>query len=250
VPDPSLPIAGVDSNITQAFAGYLQTLDLFGRTANFIVNVPYASGDTNTTIGGVGYSRDYEGLGDISTTLSLNLMGAPAMDTAGFSKLRESPRPILGASVKLIAPTGQYNNSRVINVGANRWASKVELGYIMPISRRWLFETDLGGWFFADNDDFLGTTKKQDPVYSLQLHLIHRFSPGFWASLNFTGYRGGRSTIGELQLDDLQRDSKWGFTFVFPLAPAHAIKTSYNSGSANDSDEDFDVFTISYQRLF
>ena len=249
VPDPSLPIEGVDSNITQVVAGYLHTLDLFGRTANFIANVPYATGDTNATIGGVDYSRNYEGLGDISATLSLNLIGAPAMDAAGFGRLRESPRHIVGASVKLVAPTGQYSNDRVINVGANRWATKIELGYIMPISPRWLLETDVGAWFFADNDDFLGTTREQDPIYSLQFHLIHRFSPGFWASLNATGYKGGRSTVGDLKLNDVQRDSKWGVTFVFPLARAHAIKTSYNTGSTNDSNEDFDVFTISYQFL-
>ena len=55
--------------------------------------------------------------------------------------------------------------------------------------------------------------------------------------------------MGDLKLDDVQRDSKWGVTFVFPLARAHAIKTSYYTGSANDSNEDFDVFTISYQFL-
>jgi len=249
VPDPSLPIAGVDSSITQVVAGYLQTLNLFGRTANFIVNVPYADGETSTTIDGTDYSRNYEGFGDITATLSVNLMGAPAMDTAGFKRLRENPQPILGASIKLVAPTGQYDNNRIINVGANRWASKLELGYILPLSPRWLFETDLGAWVFADNDDFISTTREQNPIYSLQFHLIHRFSPGFWASLNLTGYKGGRSTVGNLKLDDVQRDSRWGFTFVFPVAQSHAVKTSYSAGSANDSNEDFDVFTISYQLL-
>ncbi|MEP0201767.1 MAG: transporter [Halioglobus sp.] len=249
MPDPSLPIAGVDSSITQVLAGYLHTLDLFGRTANFIVNVPFANGETNATIKDIDYSRDYEGMGDITATLSLNLMGAPAMDAAAFGKLRENPKPILGASVKLVAPTGQYNSNRAINVGANRWASKVELGYILPISPRWLLETDAGAWFFADNDNFLGTTREQEAIYSLQFHLIHRFSPGFWASLDLNGYKGGRSTVGNIELDDVQRDSRWGVTFVLPITRGHAIRTSYSSGSANDSNEDFDIFTVSYQML-
>ncbi len=93
-------------------------------------------------------------------------------------------------------------------------------------------------------------TKEQDPVVTLQGHLIHRFRPGLWASLDMNYYEGGRSTIGGRRLDDLQRDSKIGATLVFPFARRHAVKLGYSKGSINDSSEDFDVFLISYQQLF
>ena len=44
--DPSLPIFGVDSKINAGLLGYMQTLSLFGRTSNLLVEVPYVSGAT------------------------------------------------------------------------------------------------------------------------------------------------------------------------------------------------------------
>jgi len=251
VPDRSLPITGVDSEISTMYFGYRQTLDLWGRTANVIVEVPYIDG---TTVGehserGL-IKRDYQGVGDLAATLSVNILGAPAMTREEFQEMRRHPQPILGASVKVVAPTGKYDSDRLINVGANRWAMKAELGYITVLAPKWIFEASLGAWIFADNDDFLGVTKEQKPVLALQGHLIHRFGPGFWASLDGTYYKGGRSTIGGRRLDDLQRDSKLGTTLVFPFAAKRAIKLSYTRGSINDSDEDFDTFLISYQQLF
>jgi hypothetical protein len=54
---------------------------------------------------------------------------------------------------------------------------------------KWLLEMSLGGWFFQNNDDFLGVTKEQKAVLSLQGHLIHRFRPGFWMSLDMNYYK-------------------------------------------------------------
>ena len=82
------------------------------------------------------------------------------------------------------------------------------------------------------------------------MHLVHPFQPGCWASLDVNGYKGGRSRVDGRRLDDLQRDSKIGFTLVFPFARKQAIKASYAYGSVNDSAESFDIFSLSYQRVF
>jgi hypothetical protein len=250
IPDPSLPIVGVDSSIEKAVVGYLQTVDLWGRTANVLLQVPWATGETQAVSeDGVTLKRDYLGLGDIAATLFVNLLGAPSMSPQDFASLRAEPRPILGASVKVVAPTGRYDEDRLINVGANRWAAKFELGYIQPLNPRWLVEFELGAWVFDDNDDFLGRTREQGSIRSAQAHLVHRFRPGFWGSLNYTYYRGGQSTIDGRRLNDLQRDSKVGATFVYPLRPGHALKVSYSQGSINDSDETFNTWQIAYNLL-
>lgn len=250
VPDPSLPITGIDSKIGTTYVAYLRTLDLFGRSSNLIFELPYSWGDTLGEHSDQGLlEREYQGFGDISATLSINLIGAPAMDREGFAELRRNPRPILGASLKLVAPTGNYDNDRLINVGANRWATKAELGSMVVLNNKLLLEIEAGVWLFGDNDDFLGVTRKQDPIYSVELHLVRRFAPGFWASLDMNGYRGGRSEIDGRRMKDLQRDSKFGATVVFPFAKRHAIKVSYATGSINDSDESFDMYQVSYQRL-
>ena len=251
IPDRSLPITGVDSSINSLHFGYRYTLDLWGRTANITIEAPYTDGNTvGSHEEGLVRVREYHGVGDLAATFSVNILGAPAMTRPDFIRLLKSPRPILGVSLKLVAPTGKYESDRLINVGANRWAVKAELGYIATLSSKWLLELSLGGWFFADNNDFLGMLKEQKPVVSLQGHLIHNFKPGLWASLDVNYYRGGRSTIGGRSLDDLQRDSKIGATVVFPFASRHAVKFGYSIGSLNDSDEKFRTFLMSYQRLY
>ncbi len=251
VPDRSLPLTGVDSSIDSVYFGYRQTFNLWDRTANITLDVPYVDGTTvGSREGEIDLERNYQGMGDLAATLSVNILGAPAMNREEFASLRRDAPNILGASIKVVAPTGRYDSDRLINVGANRWAMKAELGYITVLHPRWVLETSLGVWFFEDNDDFLGVSKEQKPVVTMQGHLIHRFRPGLWASLDFTYYEGGRSTIGGRRLDDLQRDSKIGVTLVFPFAAGHAIKLGYSNGSLNDSDESFDVFQLSYQQLF
>ena len=251
IPDPSLPISGVDSRITTGVVGYLHTLDLFGRTSNLIFEQAYSNGETTVDILDFGaVDLQYQGVGDLSTTLSINLMGAPAMDREEFAELRRNPRPILGASLKVVAPTGRYDGDRLLNVGANRWAAKAEMGYMTVLSPRWLLEFELGVWVFGDNDDFLGMTRKQGSIKSAELHLVHRIAPGFWASLDLNGYRGGQSEIDGRRLDDLQRDSKLGFTLMFPVASKHSLKLGYSMGSVNNSGENFDTYQVSYSRLF
>ena len=250
-PDPSSAIIGVDSSINSLHIGYRHTLSLRGRTANVIVELPYSDGDTVADLESYeDFRRGYNGVGDLTTTLSVNFLGAPTMTRQQFAELRRNPKPILGGSLKVVAPTGAYDSGRAINVGSNRWALKAELGYITSFSPRWLLEAALGSWFFTDNDDFLGVTKEQKPIVALEGHLVHRFKPGLWASLDMNYYTGGRSTIDGVKLENLKRNSKVGATIVYPFGGGQAIKVGYSSGSLTDSDRAFQVFLVSYQRLF
>jgi hypothetical protein len=249
-PDPTLPITAVDSDIDTLHLGYLQTINFLGRTSNIILELPYSDGDTAGE-GSAGNKGEisYNGIGDATATMSVNLIGAPTLSVEDFAALRRNPHPILGASLKLVAPTGDYDSDSPINVGANRWAMKIEFGYIQPLAPRWLLEVEAGSWFFEDNDNFQGFTRKQDPIHALELHLVRRMRAGFWVSLDANAYKGGRSKIGGRKLDDLQRDAKAGVTILYPFAQKNAVKLSYSKGSLNDSNEDFDTFLISYQRL-
>lgn len=58
----------------------------------------------------------------------LNLYGGRAMDVKQYLKWKE--RVILGASLHVAAPTGQYDPTKLINWGINRWAFKFNHGQI------------------------------------------------------------------------------------------------------------------------
>jgi len=249
VADPSLPIVGVDSDIHLGLFAYRRTLSLWGRTANFLIELPYSKGSTQGDLEGDFTRRDFSGFGDVGVTLSINLLGAPSMTPAEFQELRQNPNPILGASVKLVAPTGDYDPEKLINIGANRWAIKGELGYMIPIEPAWLLEFELAAWIIGDNDDFLGVTREQDPVLTGQVHLVRRFRPGFWASLDLNFYTGGRSTIGGVEAADLQRNSRLGGTIVVPIRRRHAVKVGYSTGVVTESGGDYEMVLLSFTTL-
>jgi hypothetical protein len=171
------------------------------------------------------------------------------MTREDFLELRAKPRPILGASLKVLVPTGYYETGRLINVGTNRWAVRAQLGSILPIRPTWLLELTVGAWFFGDDDDFLPGKRQQDPVLAAQANLIKRFRPGLWASLDLTYFEGGRQTIGDNRLGDLQRNIKIGGTLVVPFRGRHAIKLGYANGTVTKFGTDFNQFLLSYQVL-
>lgn len=250
VTDPSLPVVGVDSDINLGLFAYIHYLSLWGRTSNILVEVPYSWGSTQGDLENEATRRDFSGIADIGITMSVNLIGAPALTPEDFEQLRQDPHPILGASLKVVAPTGDYDPDKLINVGTNRWALKAELGYMIPIEPRWLLEFELGGWLIGDNDDFLGQTREQRPIVTGEFHLVRRFKPGFWASLDVNYYTGGRSTIGGIEVADLQRNSRIGGTIVVPVRRRHAFKVGYSTGVVTESGGDFEMLLLSFTTLF
>ena len=247
--DPSLPITGVDSRIHVGFAAYLQTLSVFGRTTNFLIEIPYINGNSKGLLSGEPRSRNISGIADIGITLATNLIGAPSMTPKEFQELRANPHPILGASLKVLIPTGVYETDKLINVGANRWAIKTELGYMIPLENKWLLELELGVWFFADNDEFLGVTRKQKPVIATEIHLVRRFKPGFWGALDLNFFTGGQTTVGGKLSADLQRNARVGVTIVYPFASRQALKFGFSMGMLTKSGGDFYSTLLSYTVL-
>jgi hypothetical protein len=134
----------------------------------------------------------------------------------------------------------------VINLGTNRWSVKPAIGVIWPLHPGWLLEFEIGTWFFGDNDDFLGETRRQDPVLSTEFHLIKRIRPGLWASLDANYYVGGRTKIGDNVQANLQRNSRLGATVVFPIKGRHAVRGSFSTGVATKSGGDYKMLSLSY----
>lgn len=244
--DPSLPITGVTSEIDYLQIAYQRFFGLLGRSASVQFSLPYGDGLTEGTVEGEFHRRETGGLTDARMRLAINLTGAPAMDATGFRALRENPRMIIGASVLVQAPTGDYDSDRLINLGTNRWSIKPAIGVIVPLRPTWLFEVEIGTWFYGDNDDFLGETREQDPIVSAEVHLVKRLRPGFWASLDANYYSGGETRIGDDVRQDLQRNSRAGLTLLFPLRGRHAVRGSFSTGLATHSGGEFDIYSLSY----
>ncbi len=99
---------------------YLQSTSLAGRSASVTVELPYSDGKTSGVIDNQPASGKYSGLSDLAVTLAINLVGAPSMDREQFRALRADPHQRLGASIKVLAPTGTYHSDKLLNVSGNR----------------------------------------------------------------------------------------------------------------------------------
>jgi hypothetical protein len=246
VTDASLPITGVDSRIHSLVMGYQQTLDVLGRTANARIEVPYVVGTTKGIAFGQPAERDVNGPGDVALTFSINLLGAPAMDRQAFVAMLRDPNPILGASLRIVAPTGEYDDERFINIGANRWSGRLQLGYIHPFGNRWILELAAGAWLFGTNDDFVGMTRTQDPIFAGEAHLIRIMRSGTWLSLDGNYYAGGRSYLDGEPRADFQRNSRVGLSASWPFKSRHILKLSFSTGVATASGGDYDIYSLTY----
>jgi Putative MetA-pathway of phenol degradation len=170
---------GGDADLTSARrrrSGHYHNLNFCGRSANIAVGIPYGVGNFNGKAFDVPKYACRSGLLDSLVRLSVNLKGGPAMKAPEFMKWRQ--HILLGASPKIVAPTGQYNPTQLINWGNNRWAFKPEFGY----SERWghwVLDTYTGLWFFTTNPElfshngyFPGTQSfSESPVGSFEVHL-------------------------------------------------------------------------------
>ena len=236
--DLSLPVSGVTSRIDSGVLVYLQTIDLFGRTTNLIVEQPYSRGTTKGLLFDEPAQRDFSSFADLNVTLGVNLLGAPSMTPAEFQTF-----------LKVLAPTGQYDSARLINVGANRWAVRPKLGFLLPMTSKWVLELEAAVWLIADNNKFLPGRREQAPIYAAEAHVVRRIRPGFWTSIEANYFVGGQQTIGRVQLDDALRNSRIGGTIVVPFRHRQSIKAGYSTSLVTRFGSDFNRFIVGYQVL-
>src|SRR5258708_2116217 len=129
--DPSLPITDASATINGASPGYFRSIDFCGRSANISVALPYVWGNLQGNVAGQFQQIRRSGLGDPIVRFAVNLHGAPAMDLKQFAAYRQ--KTVIGASVVVAAPLGQYDPAKAINLGGNRWAFKPEVGVSLAV---------------------------------------------------------------------------------------------------------------------
>ena len=243
--DPSLPVTNESLHTSNALLAYARVLDLWGMSAKFDAIVPYTWLSGTAEYAGQPVQRIVNGFADSRFRLSVNLYGAPAMSLAEFAGYKQDV--IVGASLQVGAPWGQYDDTRVVNIGTNRWLFKPEIG-ISKAEGPWTLEFTAGATFFTDNTDFYGgSTRAQDPIYSFQAHAIYNFRSGIWASFDATYFMGGRTTIDGVRGNDFQQNWRLGATLALPVDTNNSVKLYASSGVSARTDNNFDLFGVAWQ---
>lgn len=245
VTDPSIPLKNAEVEAHGAVLAYARALDVWGLSGKFDVVLPYAWTRGTAEFKGQPREREVSGPGDPRVRFSVNFYGAAALSLEQFQGYKQDL--IIGASLQVSVPLGQYDSDKLLNIGTNRWSMKPELG-ISKAWGRWTFELIPGVTFYTDNDDFLGgKTRKQDPIYSVQGHVIYGFRSGIWAALNGTYYTGGGTTVDGVRGDDLQENWRLGATVALPVDRRNSIKLYASTGVSTRTGSDFDLVGIAWQ---
>lgn len=245
VTDPAIPLENANIRIHSQVLAYARSFSVMGRSAKFDVGLPYASLSGTADVAGQPAEREVSGWADPRLRVSINLYGAPALTMKEAAGYRQNL--IVGASLQVLAPTGQYDPARLINLGSNRWAVKPEIG-VSKAMGRWTLELAAAAAFYEDNDDFFGgKLREQDPIYSVQGGAICNFGGGVWAAVGATYYTGGRTTVDGVRGNDLQENMRAGVIVTVPVNRHNSVKLYANTGVSTRTGSDFDTGGVAWQ---
>ena len=243
--DPALQIEDAEVEAEGAALSYVSAFRLGGKLARFDAVLPWQHTRYTGLLAGEPATTGRVGLADPMFRLSVILGGAQPDPAA-------SSQTVFGAAIAVVAPFGEYDSNRLINLGQNRWIFRPQIGFV-HMRGRWSYELTASAYFFTDNDDFYGnTTREQDPLFAMQAHIIYALPrPGHWLSVSagLGGY--GRSIISGNRIDDEMRQSLGSLSWGIPLTLNQSLKLAYIRSRTNTSrGSDTDTLAIAWSRRF
>jgi hypothetical protein len=136
--DRALLIEDATGEVHGATGAYVRTFGISGMSAKFTTVIPFAWGDWKGAVDGVPASTSRRGFADPRFQLAVNFVGAPAVSLKDFTAYSEGT--IVGASLSMIVPIGQYDPTKLINLGSGRWSFRPRVGLSNRLGR-WTVET-------------------------------------------------------------------------------------------------------------
>ena len=247
--DPTIPVTDVRARLDQATLGYARTFAFGSRPGLVSFGIPYVWGDVDGNVQEQARQIHRSGLADVRVKMSVNFVGPKAMSPAEFATAPR--RTIVGASLTVQAPTGEYDETKLINLGTNRWAFKPEVGVSVPVGQ-WYLDVYGGVWLFTTNDQFYpgGATRSQDPLTTLQAHASYTFKSRAWLAADATWYGGGAVAIDDSPPTARQNNTRFGGTFSTPITKRQSLKIAISGGASARAGTDFQTYVVGWQLMW
>lgn len=245
--DPTIPIENIHVSAQTPSIGLVHSFGFLGKTSQLLVAAPYTWAHVTGDVNGQQEESYRSGLGDLRLRWSVLFFGAPATLPEAFKSVEQ--KTILGFSINVQTPTGQYFPDKLVNISTHRWSIRPELALSQPVGHRWLIDVYAGLWLFTTNPEFYpgDIEKKQDPMGAFQAHVSYNIKARLWVALNTTYYAGGTTVIDGTYNDDRQSNTRVGLTSVMPIGKKGAIKLSVSTGAVVRVGQDFTNVSIGYQ---
>jgi len=224
---------------------YSRILDVWGKSGKFDVILPGAQLSGSTDVSGMQATRNISGLADPAFRLAVNLIGAPALTLQEFQSYQQDL--IIGVSMFVSVPFGQYDTTRLVNLGTNRWTFRPEIGVSKAIGSLTLELAQNVNFFTTNRNFFGGNQLDQDPVYSTRANLVYNFGGGVTAVLQAVYFAGGRTTLNGLRQDDFIQTSRVGGTLSFDVDHYNSVKLFASRGLTIRTGTDFTTIGAAWQ---
>jgi hypothetical protein len=242
--DSSSPIKDAELTVHGAGLAYARALDVFGMAGKFDALLPFASVNGTAKVFGEERERKVSGLGDPRVRFSLLWYGAPALTLEEFADYK--PDFIIGSSLAVTLPLGQYDTQKLVNIGTNRWSFKPEIGVSKTFGPLTL-ELATSATFYTDNDNFfVHRTLKTDPLYAVQAHVIYHTRFGLWAAVDTTYYAGGKATV-DGEEGERNENVRVGLTLAIPIDRHNSVKLFGSTGAVARVGGSFTAAGIAWQ---
>jgi hypothetical protein len=244
--EPSAALQDVQADVGLLGLAVGHVFPMLGKSAMILGIVPIAWGHASGSVGEGRREANRRGLADPRVRMSVILAGSRPMSPAEFA--REPRRTIVGTSLTVVPPAGQYSPSKLVNLGTNRWSFKPEVGVSVPLDR-WTVDAYAGMWLFTSNDAYYPgmSLRHQDPVFGFQGHVSYTLKRRAWVAVNATWYTGGQVEVDSVNAADAYRNTRLGATLAIPIGRRQSLKVAYNAGAATRVGTDFTTITAAWQ---
>lgn len=157
----------------------------------------------------------------------------------------------LGITEWFKMPLGEYDNKRVLNMGANQWAFKSEIGFVKGWGD---FYLELSPYieFYTDNSDAgaASATLEKDPTYAMETHLSYDISKTVLVSLDHYYKKGGETTVADVAMDDEAETHALQFTLGVTPAPKQKLLLQYLQDLSVENGSKTSRFGARYTYIF
>jgi len=247
------PNATFEANLT--IAGFAKLLPIFDRAAMLAVLLPMGRvTSTITGLPGPGPSTVIEtagGYGDPLIEFDINLIGPDPIRNIP-DVLRYEPGFSLDLLIDLGLPLGEYDSSKSVNIGQNRFYTRIATPIVWQMGRwvpgwRTTLEFLPNVYIYGDNDKFQGTgTLETEPMYGLETHLTTDFTEHFWGSLDLITINGGKSTINGVAGSSVD-STTFGYTLGYQVNDNMQLTFGYMAtiSDSNPGDIQLDGVQVS-----
>lgn len=242
--DPSVPIENADLTTQGGLLGAARAMNFWGLSGKLNGGGGFICANGSGDVQGVRETRDVCGLSDLSAGASVNFIGAPAISLSEYPHYKQGF--LMGGSLTMTVPVGQYDNTKLVNIGTHRWSFRPQLGMSQSMGRLTLEFLGAVTFYTRNGDFYNGHKRDQAPLYSGQLNTIYTFRSGIWGAIGGTLYGGGRITTNGRAAQEIQENWRLGATLVFPVSRHNSLKVWGSTGLYARTGGNFHILGASW----